>query len=91
MKTSFGVDIQLNKSFFNLVLRCHADNRGFGKVVCPCIDKPWGEFNLQKDWKGEKNIIPTILGYGNGDERKLVVIKVYFNNFRCSSFSRTLI
>ena len=31
MKTSFGVDIQLNKSFFNLVLRCHADNRGFGK------------------------------------------------------------
>ena len=38
MKTSFSVDNQNNKSFFNLVLRCHADNRGFGKVVCPCID-----------------------------------------------------
>ena len=47
MKTSFGVDIQLNKSFFNLVLRCHADNRGFGKVVCPCIDGHFSPFSLE--------------------------------------------
>ena len=47
MKTSFGVDIQLNKSFLNLVLRCHADNRGFGKVVCPYIDGHFSPFSLE--------------------------------------------
>ena len=38
MKTLFSVDNQMNKLFYSLVLRYHADNRGFGKVVCPCID-----------------------------------------------------
>ena len=47
MKTLFPVDNQNNKSFFNLVLRCHADNRGLGKVVCPCIDGHFSPFSLE--------------------------------------------
>ena len=39
MKTLFSVDNQMDKMFYSLVLRYHADNRGFGKVVCPCFDR----------------------------------------------------
>ena len=47
MKTLFPVDNQMNKLFYSLVLRYHADNRGFGKVVCPCIDGHFSPFSLE--------------------------------------------
>ena len=65
MKTLFPVDNQNNKSFFNLVLRCYADNRGFGKVVCPCIDGHFSPFSLEFESNSlhscNRELIPYVL------------------------------